>query len=290
MDNDSDYEFDDTLIEEENYDTLLQEELKIEDYKNVDITEICLHQNTTFNNGVESCSDCGVELYKELSFEAEWRYYGDNDSKHISDPSRCHLRKTEEKSIYKDLEKYELPIDIKQEINNRYMIITKNLIKRGNIRKSYIFGCWYNVFKDMGKPLNFDTLCKTIDISKKEASKGLKFYSIEKSKILLTKEQLHKKSLSTLIPDIMVKFNADEQHISKVTDLYTKIENRSKLLNRSYPRSVIASLIFYYFRLVGGNIDIIKYSKMVDLSDITINKIAKNISDVLKTKDKVNLD
>src|SRR5271156_5577616 len=96
--------------EEDNYENLDDiEELNIDDYEKIndDIMEICLHKNSTTNNGgVETCSDCGIEIYKELSLEPEWRYYGDNDSKHSSDPSRCHIRKIDDKNIYKDIEKY----------------------------------------------------------------------------------------------------------------------------------------------------------------------------------------
>ena len=94
-----DEEFDDSKYEEEDYSILEETEaLNIEEYTRLnekDITEICLHKNIINENGIESCTDCGIEIYKELSLEPEWRFYGENDSKHSSDPSRCHIRKME---------------------------------------------------------------------------------------------------------------------------------------------------------------------------------------------------
>ena len=67
--------FDDTLYEEEeDYSTIDHVEINIDDYGKLDekdITEICLHKNSTTNNGVEVCSECGIEIYKELSLEPE---------------------------------------------------------------------------------------------------------------------------------------------------------------------------------------------------------------------------
>lgn len=288
---DEDEDFNDSLYEEEDYSNLESaEELNVEDYSKLDekdITEICLHKNSTNSNGVEVCSDCGIEIYKELSLEPEWRFYGDSDSKHSSDPSRCHIRKVEEKNIFKDIEKYDFPIDISRETNSSYLEVTKGQIRRGNFRKSVIFACAFNSYKNQGNPQNPEELREKFGLTKKEASKGLTFYNLNKTD--KKKKPIYISPIS-FIPRIMQKFNANNFHIDKVTDLYNKIHNRSKLLNRSNPQSVISGLVYYYFRLIGGNINCPKFSKMVKLSDITISRISKNISEILKTTDKVKLN
>lgn len=284
---DEEDEFDDSLYEEEDYSNL--EGINIDEYKldEKDITEICLHKNSVSDNGIEVCSDCGIEIYKELSLEPEWRFYGDNDSKHSSDPSRCHIRKIEDKNIFKDIDKYDFPIDIAREINISYLEVTKGQIRRGNFRKSIIFACSFNAYKNQNNPQNPEELREKFGLTKKEASRGLTFYNL--NKIDKKKKPIYISPVS-FIPRIMQRFNANDSHISKVTELYNKIHNRSKILNRSNPQSTIASLIYYYFRLIGGNISCPKFSKIVKLSDITISRISKNISEILKTTDKVKLN
>lgn len=276
--------FDESLYEEEDYSSL-GIDIDISQYNNKE--NICMHENTINNGSVEVCSDCGIEVYKELSLEPEWRFYGDSDSKHSSDPSRCHIRKSEEKNIYKDIEKYDLPIDIAKETNKSYLEITNGQIRRGNFRKSIIFACAFNAYKNQNKHPNTEEIREKFGLSKKEASKGLTFYNLNKKDKKKAPTYI---SPTSFIPRIMEKFNSGEQHISKVTDLYNKIYNRSKLLNRSNPQSVIAGLVFYYFKLIGGTINCAKFSKMVKLSDITISRISKNISEILGTVNKVKLN
>ena len=51
--------------------------------------EKCNHDDTINENGIDVCTSCGLALYDKINNEAEWRYYGDNDNQHSSDPSRC---------------------------------------------------------------------------------------------------------------------------------------------------------------------------------------------------------
>lgn len=291
IENEDDEIFDDTLYQDEDdYSNIEHVDINIDDYRKLneeDITEICLHKNSTTNNGVEICSDCGIEIYKELSLEPEWRFYGENDSKHSSDPSRCHVRKVDEKNIFKDIEKYDFSIDISRETNISYLEVTKGQIRRGNFRKSIIFTCSFNAFKNQGNPQNPEELREKFGLTKKEASRGLTFYNLNKND--KKKKPIYISPVS-FIPRVMQKFNANENHIAKVTELYNKINNRSLILNRSNPQSVISGLVYYYFKLIGGNINCPKFSKMVKLSDITISRISKNISEILKTTDKVKLN
>jgi len=286
----SDEEFDDSKYEEEDYESLDPVEvLNVDEYSQLnekDITEICLHKNVINDNGLESCADCGIEIYKELSLEPEWRFYGDSDSKHSSDPSRCHIRKVDEKNIFKDIEKYNFPFAIREGANIAYIEVTNGKIRRGNYRRAIIFACIFNAYKDQGCPQNPEVLREKFELTKKEVSKGLTYYNLNKKD--KKKKPIYISPVS-FIPPVMAKFNANDIHIEKVNDLYNKIHNRSKLLNRSNPQSVISGLVYYYFKLIGGNITSLNFSKMVKLSDITISRISKDISRILGTVDKVKL-
>ena len=64
----------------------------------------CFHPNVINESGTLLCSDCGLEITKVVSYEKDWRYYGSDDTRKNSDPNRCHIRKIEDKSIFKDVE------------------------------------------------------------------------------------------------------------------------------------------------------------------------------------------
>ena len=55
--------------------------------------ELCLHcdsENLLLDNGHVICQDCGTINSTSIDCNAEWRYYGNDDSK-FSDPTRCGL-------------------------------------------------------------------------------------------------------------------------------------------------------------------------------------------------------
>lgn len=299
-------------VEEDNDESEGYEDEKYTDEKsNKELNEndgigFCLHHNSESNNGVQICSDCGIEICTELSLDPEWRYYGDNDSKHASDPSRCYLRKQEDKNIFKDIEVYEFPTDINNEINSRYMEITKideevddkgvrskggNKIHRGTFRRSLLFACAHNVFKQRDNvrgvvTYDMEKLREKMKLTRKDASKGLTFYNLNKK----TREKPIYISPAALIPIVLKKFNAKPHHIDNVNKLFDQINNRSCMLNRSNPQSVISGLIYYYFRSKSADITCNKFSEIIKLSDITISKISKEISDILGTSSIVSLN
>lgn len=282
-----DEEYDASKYEEEDYDSMNQPDSETFKNNSDNIIDICLHPNSVMTNGVEVCTECGIEIYKELSLEAEWRYYGDNDSKHNSDPSRCHLRKSEEKNIYNDVKDIDLPRTVITEANDLYLTVTEGKIRRGKFRKSLIFACVFNAYKYQSNPQTPEELQEKFDLTKKDISRGLCEFNLKMRK---TKKPIYI-SPANFIPRIMKnKFNANEYHVEKVKELYEKIENKSALLNRSNPQSTVSGLIYYYCRSIGKEISCSKFSEMVKLSDITIGKISKNIATILGTIDHVKLN
>src|SRR5690348_5643247 len=159
----------------------LEENLEITESKQLKKeteSDLCIHKNTTVNNGIEICINCGIELLKEINLENEIHFYGSNDTRSISDPSRVHFRKIEDKNIYKDLEKYNLPLNIKDKTNIRYYQLVCDNIYRGNIRTGLIFACVFNIYKEYGLPKNKDELNLMFKISQKTIIKGLKMYGL----------------------------------------------------------------------------------------------------------------
>ena len=81
----------------------------------------------------------------------------------------------------------------------------------------------------------------------------------------------------------MEKFDATEHQIEEVNTLYSKIHNKSSILNRSRPQSVASGLVRYYILMKGKDISMKEFKQKVKLSELTIEKMAKEISRILKT-------
>jgi transcription initiation factor TFIIIB Brf1 subunit/transcription initiation factor TFIIB len=245
------------------------------------IEKICLHENVIDENGGKLCTECGIELQKNISLEKEWRYYGANDTKHTSDPNRCHMRKIEERSILKDVEPYGFAPKVVSRADIYYKEVTGGKIYRGNSRKSIVFACIFNAYKTLNTPQTCTNLIKIFGLERKAALNGLKHVNLHAPKDSPIRTTYI--TAENLIEDVMKKFNANKEQVSDVTTLYSRIKNRSTMLNRSRPLSVAAGLVYYYTLITKKGIPIKKFVEKVQLSELTVNKLAREISKILKT-------
>jgi len=243
------------------------------------VNDDCFHKNIINENGVTICYDCGIQIEKTIFQDKEWRFYGNSDNKRHSDPNRVHIRKIDDKSIYKDVENMGFNDKIITLANQIYMEVTKGQIFRGNSRKALVFSCVFHSLKIHGKPQSHEKLIKIFDLTKKIGLKGLKYVNLNASKDSL----IHTTYITpiNLIEDIMDKFEATKEHKIEVIKLYNKIKNKSSKINRSRPQSVSAALIYYWICYKNIDICIKDFAKRVDLSELTIVKISKEISDIL---------
>jgi len=240
----------------------------------------CSHDNVVIENGNWACTDCGEEMNKNISMEKEWRYYGNVDTKHSSDPNRCHIRKIEERSIYKDVEKMGFDEKTVSTANRLYLENTNGNIFRGNTRKSIIFACIFHALKLNDTPMSCDTLMERFSLERRVGLKGLKHVSQhapKNSKVRTTYiTPIH------IIEEIMNKLNATQEQKNNVIQIYKQVKNRSSMLNRSRPQSISASIIWFYIRQTGRDITMKDYKEIVGLSELTINKIAKEVAHILE--------
>jgi len=265
--------------------SLLDKLDKISDYDEEFIEEICTHPNRIIEAGIELCTDCGEEIDGTLFFDKEWRYYGAADSRHTSDPNRCQARKIEEKTIHKDVEGMGFGDSIISAANKIYVDVTdladedSQRIFRGNSRRSIVFACIFNAYKLNATPQSVESLIPIFNISKKTALKGLKFVSRNAPK----QSPLRTTYITpvNLVEEIMDKFSASKEQKNEVIELYKKINNKSSRLNRSRPQSVASGLTYYWICKKNKNISIKEFAKKVGLSELTINKISKEISEIL---------
>lgn len=252
-------------------------------YEKLKINKVikCKHIDTLNENGITVCNKCGEEINHDIMHEKEWRYYGASDSNRSSDPNRVQIRKIDEKSIFKDVENMSFSGLIVSKADKLYNQVTKGQIYRGNSRKAIIFACIFHAYKVMGKHQNPENLIKLFGLEKKDGLKGLKIVSVNAPK----DSEIHTTIITPmhLANDIMDKFKATELQKKEVYDLYLKIKNRSSKLNRARPQSVGASLTWYWICKKKINITLKEFAKKVDLSELTINKNAKEVALVLGT-------
>tara|TARA_B100002019_G_C21236361_1_gene582996 strand:+ start:814 stop:1635 length:822 start_codon:yes stop_codon:yes gene_type:complete len=240
----------------------------------------CCHKNKQTENGLTICVDCGIEINQHINFDKEWRYYGASDTRHNSDPNRCHIRKNEEKSIIKDVRKMGFSDKIILEANKLYETVTKGKIYRGNSRKAIIFACIFHSYKLQGNPQSCEQLIKIFNLDKKIGLKGLKHVNLNAPKNLNIRTSYI--TPENLVKEIMNKFNSTESQIQEVIELYAKVKNRSSILNRSRPQSVAAGLVRYYILLKDKGITMSDFKEKVQLSELTINRIVKEIGKILE--------
>jgi transcription initiation factor TFIIIB Brf1 subunit/transcription initiation factor TFIIB len=249
--------------------------------KNPENSSTCVHDNVIIEKGVGVCVECGEEINQKITHEKEWRYYGQSDNKHSSDPNRVQMRKTEERSIFKDVENLGFSESIIAKANKIYAQVTQGKIFRGNSRKAIVFACVFHAYKISGKPQSHERLIQIFNLNRKTGLRGLKYvniYAPKESKIRTTYI-----SPISLIDEIMQKFTATQEQKDEVGKLYEQIKNKSSKLNRSRPQSVASGLVFYWICLKKKEISLKEFAKKVILSELTISKIAKEIAEILQT-------
>jgi transcription initiation factor TFIIIB Brf1 subunit/transcription initiation factor TFIIB len=248
--------------------------------KEPQIKDECLHKNIILENVTKICTECGVVIDKDLSYDKEWRYYGMMDTKHTSDPNRCNIRKCEDKSIFKDVEKMGFSDKIVSFANGIYEQVTHSKIFRGNTRKGIIFACIFHAYKCFDNPQSCEHLIEIFEINRKIALKGLKYVNLNIAK----DSPFRGFQINTehLIKEIMNKFNANEKQMEEVLQIYEFIKDRSVLLNRSRPQSVACGLVRYYTLKKNPEISIEYFRSKINLSELTINKIVKEITRILQ--------
>jgi transcription initiation factor TFIIIB Brf1 subunit/transcription initiation factor TFIIB len=241
----------------------------------------CEHNNIINDNDSNICSDCGEVMIRIIKHEKEWRYYGQSDSRHTSDPTRVQQRKCDERTIFKDVENMGFSDKIVVSANEIYMQVTNNQIYRGDSRKAIIFASIFHAYKLSGKPQNHEKLISIFNLNRKTGLRGLKhvnLYAPKDSKIRTTYI-----TPINLVEDIMEIFSATKEQIQEVINIYELIKNKSSRLNRSRPKSVSSGIVYYWVCLKGKEITLKDFAKKVELSELTIQKIALEIANVLNT-------
>jgi hypothetical protein len=271
------------------------QELYSEGMPNLDLSDssssssVCEHQHVVKEKGTLICEDCGEELYEEISHDQEWRKFGDFDGRGAPDPTRCQYRKAAERGIRRELERMGFAPDICKLADEDYILITKEEIKRSELRKGIMFACVLEAHKRVKRLVTPDEVAsKFFNLQRKTQSQGLQFYRLRCPRSYFQYEDI---SAKHFIPQIMKmpQFNTKSEHIDRVIMLHERIADKCPMLNRSNPQSVSKALIYYYFRRRGVLISPTRFGKIVSLSHIILLRLSLAISQLLGTSKTVGL-
>lgn len=239
----------------------------------------CQHETIQTQGSTKVCTDCGVILTKAFSYEKEWRYYGIHDTKHNNDPNRCNFRKHSCRNIDKDVEKLGINAKIRNTANDIYKEVTQNKIYRGNTRKGIIFACVYHAYKINQLPHSCEQLITIFEVNQKVALKGLKFVNLN----LPLHSNIRSENIDVrhLIKETMNSFSATNEQIQEALSLYSRLENRSSLLNRSRPQSVACGIVKYYIMQKNPDFSNDYIRQKIKLSELTLSRIVKEIQTIV---------
>jgi transcription initiation factor TFIIIB Brf1 subunit/transcription initiation factor TFIIB len=228
----------------------------------------CNHENSVKDKNIIVCADCGKCTQKLYNQDKDWR----------SQQTRTN---TDEKNIYKDIENIQFSEHITQIANSLYIQVTNEKIYRGNARKGIISACIFHAFKIIGKPQIYKKIIKLFNIPKKIGLKGLKFVSINAPKhSIIFKTQI---TPLTYIEHYMTELQASSEDIENVKQIYRTIESlKDKKLNRSRPQSVASGVVYYWILNEERKITLKTFSKITELSELTIAKLEKDIRELIK--------
>jgi len=243
------------------------------------VNETCTHDRVHSEQGVDVCVQCGQEISKRVDPIKEWRYYGRSEGHSVSDPTRVQVRKTDERSIHKDVANMGFSEKVIRIANDLYFQVTKGKIFRGNSRKAIIFACIFHAYKLTGNPKSHEKLISVFNLKRKTCLRGLKHVNLHAPKTSPIRTSYI--TPVNLIEEIMDKFSASEIQKKEVVALYHCIKNRSSQLNRSRPQSVASGLVYYWIKNSGKEITLKQFTDKIPLSELTINKITREIETIV---------
>ena len=172
-------------------------------------------------------------------------------------------------------------------VDEIYINCSRGKILRGKKRRGIIAGCFYHAFKINKQNIPNEELINLFNVDNKEILKGLKYITKNISKEI----NLHADTIDDIEKEIintMKKFNSNKRQNEEVIEIYKKTKNKSSILNRSRPNSLIAGIIYYWICRHDLQINMNEISNKLNISTSTIRKICREISTVLNNMKKEN--
>ena len=268
---------------------------------------ISLHDNTYI------CDDCNTLQDKFIDTQAEWRYYGSDDTKK-SDPTRCGM------PVNSLLPELSLGSVISNEYTSSYHMYQIRKYQKWN-STSYRERSLYEIIDNITLNASNSGISQTIideakllykDISTKKISRGSNrngliassvYMSCKKHKVprsakeiakvfnidvtTMTKgcKKFHDITKSNVIcsnpEDFIIRFccnlNISDKYLELCKSIITKADEYS-VVSENAPPSIAAGIIFLVSNLCDIKINKKDISKNCDISEVTINKCYKKLN------------
>ena len=241
--------------------------------ENEEFSEMCLHENVR-NDGI--CLTCG-ELVTRFNTSGA---FGRN--------THSYAQKTVTNGIMKDLEKLEIPDDIRIAANDVYIELNPST-RRGNTRKLLIFFCVYKAFErlsDVYSQKDPKDIARIVDIKTTEINQAFKLFarpnmnaSSSVTNIVETKVYSPLQFISSFCGKIKTMLNVDLVLRMSEKIYNDAIARRSKLCDES-PQIVAAALIYYYMYINGVTYGKKEFARDVNYSTASIEAKFKMITEI----------
>ncbi len=237
----------------------------------------CKHISKIQNSsGYYVCQDCGIEI-EIYDYSPEWRSYSTSGGKYNP---RCKTYNYKNKNIELVFEKHDINVSpfIISEVEDRYCKCVQSTY-RGKNRDAIIAVCYYFVLKDFGEYRTTDYIRSQFGLKKKDISFGLNRYYELYSDV----------AVDEVTPKKLIKWKMDlvgldiKDHYYKITRICDYIQNASEPIIKSAPQSIAVSVIYFYLcdnKELKSELGLTKkkFAKKALISDITINKLVKEIA------------
>jgi|688.fasta_scaffold418739_2 transcription initiation factor TFIIB len=286
----------------------IEDNLKIVDKCNCDISM----DEWIQEDGFLVCPNCGYQIYSSLDMNAEYRFYGNEDSKSV-DPTRCgmpidpllpnsslstmmsgknsQLKRLQSWSSipYKErslkqvfdiitntCNELKLNQSVIQLSKSIYHSIREHQLSRGRNRNALLSACIYNACKACGVKILPDSIYKHF---------GLQFCDLCEGHKTLAELLVHSKHKIEIKPsdwnDFLERFcielQFNNEQTKEIMNLAKKI-NELSILKKHIPQSFASGVLYYYIQQ--KNINHINKEQIIqicDISKVTIEKIYKKI-------------
>lgn len=202
-------------------------------------------------------------------------YVGGNGGK--VEYTKCHsIPKSADRSIMNDLEKLNLPEDVKLEAERIFHRLSTST-KRGKRRKKLLFYCIFNAYNMLGQPQDPKFIAELVDISPTEMTKA--FSMCSEIQTNYRPPNIHKTPLDFL-PQHIQRVGLDSTCTDDIMALGSEVLLKDPELYEHYPQVVAAGILLYYLTINGISVDKKKFAELFRRSEMTIVKMFKRISQV----------
>lgn len=273
----------------------------------------CPHAERAVVGGQTMCSACGLEI-EWLDFEPEWQ----SSLNGRPDASRCHKPRASKGGVFKMFEDYCVGESeaVVKETAKRYARLVEGQTRRAKNRRGLVAACYYHVLDEGGDPRTANDVAVLFDLDSAKMAEGNKVYELQ-ARNRAKASQTQTQTVCHVIGKLAQEAGIPSSHVPQIKDLARALENTSYMLNHSQPASVAAAVIFFFLYMqsvcaadrqprdpgaqgstagsaTGGGaankrprrrrIKKKEFARLVDLSDITIGRLVKEIWGLLSAE------